>query len=209
MAKVKSIATPTNAVVNPITTEDKIVSAAYVTFARYGIAKTTMEDIAISAGITRPTVYKYFISKNEIVNHLSHLEIHKLHSEVRRRSLKHDSLVENIVEALLAGTRVSSRNIYVRRVMEAVYIPSASTSPAESVHRINKDWWRQLVEDNVRENEFNNDLSVDEIASWLSMSIAVLLIKVESVETTDAELRAFISRFIVPPLMPKNVDQTS
>ncbi len=45
------------------------------------------------------------------------------------------------------------------------------------------------------------DLSVDDVVSWLTLSQALLLIKVDAVEIGDAELGAFIRRFIVEPLL--------
>jgi AcrR family transcriptional regulator len=46
--------------------ESRIFDAAEGLFARYGLRKTTIEDIAREAGIGKGTVYNYFPSKEEI-----------------------------------------------------------------------------------------------------------------------------------------------
>ena len=45
----------------------QLLQAAETVFARKGYADTTMADIAESAGVTRPTVYAYFSSKDDVL----------------------------------------------------------------------------------------------------------------------------------------------
>jgi AcrR family transcriptional regulator len=55
---------------SPVDSDDargRIVSAAVECIDRMGPDKTTMDDVAKVAAITRPTVYKYFPSRNELL----------------------------------------------------------------------------------------------------------------------------------------------
>jgi AcrR family transcriptional regulator len=183
------------------TTEERIIASAYQCFSNYGIAKTSMEDIAREAELSRPTVYKYFPNKSEIVNQISMLEALKLNNEVRRRCTRQNSVVDTIIEATLIAARVSSKNVYVRRVMESIFVPSISSDPAGPIHQINRGWWRRLIEEGVQHHELATDLTLDQIVSWLSLSQALLLVKLEAVRISDDELREFIRRFIVEPLL--------
>lgn len=47
-----------------------IVQAADALFARHGVAKTTMDDIAKAAGYSKSTLYVYFQSKEDILHHI-------------------------------------------------------------------------------------------------------------------------------------------
>jgi AcrR family transcriptional regulator len=49
-----------------------LLSAARRLFARQGVADTTMDDIARLAGVSRPTVFNYFPSKNLLLAALVH-----------------------------------------------------------------------------------------------------------------------------------------
>jgi AcrR family transcriptional regulator len=52
------------------TTEDtrgRIVLAALKRYLMYGIKKTSMEDVAAEAGLTRVTIYRYFPDKKNLV----------------------------------------------------------------------------------------------------------------------------------------------
>lgn len=66
-------------------TAARIVESARACFERYGIQKTTIEDIAKAAGVSRPTVYKHFPGKMEIVDHISMLELDKVQQALRER----------------------------------------------------------------------------------------------------------------------------
>ena len=44
-----------------------IIEAAFTQFIQYGFQKTTMADIAVATGISRPSIYTYFENKEEIL----------------------------------------------------------------------------------------------------------------------------------------------
>lgn len=46
---------------------ERIFEATFACVARYGIAKTTVEDVAREARMSRATVYRYFAGKDELV----------------------------------------------------------------------------------------------------------------------------------------------
>lgn len=48
-------------------TEKKFIDAAVRIFLRYGVRKSTMSDIAAEAGVSRPTLYASYRSKDEIL----------------------------------------------------------------------------------------------------------------------------------------------
>ena len=45
----------------------QILAAAERVIQRYGISKTTMDDIGREAGVSRPTVYRYFGDREALV----------------------------------------------------------------------------------------------------------------------------------------------
>ena len=47
--------------------ENRICQAAFACFHRVGVERTTMSDVAREAGITRPTLYKYFRNKTDVL----------------------------------------------------------------------------------------------------------------------------------------------
>lgn len=58
--------------------KDQIVEAAIREFARKGLSRTTINDIANAAGIGKGTVYEYFSNKEEIVHETFRFFMHSL-----------------------------------------------------------------------------------------------------------------------------------
>jgi AcrR family transcriptional regulator len=48
-------------------TQQKILDAAIACVKQWGIEKTSLNDIAKAAGVTRPTVYSYFPNRNDVI----------------------------------------------------------------------------------------------------------------------------------------------
>ena len=56
-----------------VTLDDKqsvILTAAWAAFASYGYRKTSMDDIAKGAGMSRPALYMHFKNKEDILRSL-------------------------------------------------------------------------------------------------------------------------------------------
>jgi AcrR family transcriptional regulator len=48
-------------------TRSRILAAARESFTRHGVRRTTMDDVAAAAGVTRTTVYRYFGDRRELI----------------------------------------------------------------------------------------------------------------------------------------------
>ena len=49
-----------------------IIEAAFTQFIQYGFQKTTMADIAVATGISRPSIYTYFENKEDFNSRVDH-----------------------------------------------------------------------------------------------------------------------------------------
>lgn len=137
--------------------EDKrelLLDASERAFCRLGHARTTMAALAEEAGVTRPTVYSYFPSKDEVFLALA--------DRVRREFLAlqeqavNDSPLETIKEALYAYLEAFTRH----RGMLTVIAHEALTDPAMG----------ELLEDvfsraNRRNTRFIERLAADGLVS--------------------------------------------
>ena len=76
--------------------ELSILKAAQSVFAKYGVAKTTMSDIAEAAGVARQTVYNAFATKNDILRASVRIETERSIAEVRAAWEKAADFAERI-----------------------------------------------------------------------------------------------------------------
>lgn len=182
-------------------TQERILRAAYSCFEQYGIGKTTIENIASRAKVSRPTVYKYYPSKDAILDEISVRETWRVNSEVRRRLVRSDDFAEFLADTLLLVIRLANENIYIRRMVESIEFQESVISPSSLMQQLQRTWWTNLFEQARARGEIATDLEIDEIIYWLARAQAMLMLQVASPQIDDAEKRRFIRRFIVQPLL--------
>lgn len=182
-------------------TRERVVAAAYACFAQYGIAKTTIEDIARRAGFSRPSVYKYFAGKAALLDEISRREVLKVNAEVRARLVRHAAFADLMTEALFLVVRIAGGNFYIRRMLESHDFQLASMDPASPMFAMQRDWWHGPLEAAAARGELAGDLGGEEIILWLSHSQTMLLTHAENPAIDDAALRRMIRRFVVRPLL--------
>ncbi len=62
-----------------------ILNAAEAVFSRYGVSKTTMHDIAVTAGVSRQTLYNAYPNKKEILRATFRMGAHKIMAAVQTK----------------------------------------------------------------------------------------------------------------------------
>lgn len=81
----------------PLTeTEEKIIDAATRCFVRFGARKTSMNDIAADAGVSRQTIYDLFGGKDELICASIRKITNENLAEVRRLADAHEALAEKL-----------------------------------------------------------------------------------------------------------------
>lgn len=80
---------------------EQILAAAEVVILRYGIPKTTMDDIGREAGVSRPTVYRYFGDREALVGALIERRSRMLFERARTFILSHETFAEQLIEGLV------------------------------------------------------------------------------------------------------------
>jgi AcrR family transcriptional regulator len=85
--------------------EERATTALLVCIARFGLSKTTLDDVAREAGCSRATLYRYFDGKAALVRRAVDVEIERLTSRAVAAAGAHDSLLDATVAAVVTGAR--------------------------------------------------------------------------------------------------------
>jgi len=91
--------------------EARVVAGAVACIARWGVAKTTLDDIAREAGCSRATVYRLVPGgKSSLVQLVGQHEVARLLGIVTRRVDRAGDLDEMLVEAISTAARFIAEN---------------------------------------------------------------------------------------------------
>lgn len=82
-------------------TRDRILEAAFSAVATHGLSRLTVDDVARLARLSRQTVYRYFDSKDALIQALVYREEETFIEGVRAAHARHDRLEDAMREAIL------------------------------------------------------------------------------------------------------------
>ncbi|WP_185995965.1 TetR/AcrR family transcriptional regulator [Nocardioides campestrisoli] len=145
-------------------TDEQILHAAAGVFTRLGYTRTTIADIATEAGSTRPTVYSYFSSKEDVFRRLAE-RVRDQFTAAQR--VPEDLPADQIIRLADIGyLRSYSENAGLLTILQhqALADPSMSDLWQEMHTRINRSHIR-FMERLVEEGEAVPAASLDSIAN--------------------------------------------
>lgn len=171
----------------------RILDAAAVLFARKGVARTQMADVARAAGCSRATLYRYFESRRALQAAFVDREARRIAATVAGEVAGVEDPSGRIVEGVLAAVSAVRRE-------EALlaWFTEGDAGTAAAVARASELIGRigaQFLGD-------PDDADVRARSGWLVRVIVSLL---AMPPTDDAEERALVERFVAPVVSAASV----
>jgi AcrR family transcriptional regulator len=98
---------------------ERILEATYACVARYGISKTTVEDAAREARLSRATVYRHFPGgKDELISETIRWETARFFSRLAGAVATANNLAELLEEALLFAHRAIEEHAVLQKILQ-------------------------------------------------------------------------------------------
>lgn len=197
---VKSISVKSNEA-QPPQARRRILTGARACFARLGIDKATIVDIADAADYSRPVIYKHFSDKADIVDCVCLEEMQALQAELTLRIARDRPYAEQLTAAIFEAVVIAKGNIYIQRFMEDREAWVRSQTQIGKVHVWVRDRWTSFLARGQNQGILAADIDIDETVTWISMVQSLLLIRFASEEIDREATRRFVERFVVRPLL--------
>ncbi len=175
---------------------ERLLEVAAHCLARDGIAGTGIAHVALEAGVSRPTVYRYFKDRTELIRSVLLQAGLRLANEVQSHIRELESPGEKIVEATLFTLRAIHKNPVLRQVWQPAMIDitvlRGFTQPA-SVTFTRVALGEMIEEAGWDEGEANE-------AMEYMLRIILSLLAAPEPQRSEQELRQFLFRRLVPAL---------
>lgn len=174
---------------------DRLVDAAEACFARFGVAKTTLEDIASEAGVSRATVYRYFEGgRDEIVLGVVLREARTFLATLDRRVQREGTLADAIVEGVLytvAAVR-KSQHLALLFAPEVAGQTTSIAGASTALFELTNDFLRPIFERARAEGRIRRDVVADDAAEFVLRMILSLLSVSGPRQRSSAKEREFV-----------------
>jgi AcrR family transcriptional regulator len=186
------------------TNAERILEAAEECFARYGFQKTSMEDIAREAGLSRRSVYRHFPDKSALFNHVAAGRTRIFLDEIVERTAALDGLSAQIEEV----ARLTSRFIREDPISAALRrvdpdsLARIVTTEAGELLGMAMEAIVPLIEIARARGEVRADLDIVRAAEWITrMVFSLTATPSVTFDIDDPEQKAeFIREFLLPGL---------
>lgn len=177
----------------------RLLTAAEACFNRYGIAKTTMDDVAREGGVSRATVYRYFPDREALVAasivRRARLNIPDAHAHMA----KYRSFARKLVEGLIFNIRRGQHDPVVTLIVGGQSELAAKIlGGTEVAHELTYELWEPILAAAQERGEMSPDLDLRAAATWLARVTLMLVAQEESERLDGDALRAELRTFVLP-----------
>jgi AcrR family transcriptional regulator len=188
----------------------RLVEAARTCLTRNGLAKTTIEDVAGEANVSRQTVYRYFANRDELLlaGVLAELQASQAvpdrSEEMARAARTPIEAVASLVEGVVHTLETIRTNPLLHSLLaaESDSMRAAIDGASQALFRLYADELRPWLVLGQDSELLRADVEPDEIAELL-LRLTLSFITTEGWVHRDADdLRRFLITFLTPALSP-------
>jgi AcrR family transcriptional regulator len=178
---------------------ERILTAAERCIDRHGIRKTTMDDVASEVGLTRPSVYRYFADRDDLLIELITRHARALVGRARKPISRQGSLADQIVEKILYTADHGRRDPLTRHVIDPDGTSLGKRMIASGTTEMCRaEMWDPLLVAAVANNELPPGLPRSDIHLWLSNVTVMVMRGLEDGDGDVRRYRSILRRFVAP-----------
>jgi AcrR family transcriptional regulator len=177
---------------------DRLIDAAEACFTKFGPAKTTLEDIASQAGVSRATVYRYFDGgRDEIILGVVLREGQEFLESLGRRVQREETLEDAIVEGVLYTVAAVRKNEHLA-LLFAPEVAGHTTSIAgasTALYELTQDFLRPIFEEARTAGQLRDGIIAEDAAEFVLRMILSLLAVAGPRKRSQAKEREFLRAY--------------
>jgi AcrR family transcriptional regulator len=186
----------------------RLVDAAEACIDRKGLAKTTLEDVARQAKVSRATVYRYVDNRDELMLAVLLRDLDRSIETPLADFVAGADTPEAYATALadtaayLLHTIRSSPRLRQLLQREGQGLSATIAGASDALFHEHADDLRPRLEDARRRGLVRDDLDADELAEWILRAILSLLTVAGPVARGPDEERRYLRALLGPALVP-------
>lgn len=180
---------------------DDILKAAESCFEYFGFRKTTVDDIAKSAGISRTTVYRFFKDRDALLSALVLSHGEDLMAATRAHVEQFSTFEDILVEGMLFQIEYGRKDLFWRLLVSPEYmdITNRFIISSAATLALTTPLWEPLIAAGQERGEVGADLDVHDGCRWIVLVNVIAFSSNDLVPDGSDGLRAWLRQFVLPP----------
>ncbi len=186
----------------PDRARDRLLDAAETCFGRFGISKTTVEDIAKQASVSRATVYRYFSGRDAVVSGVILRETERHLQRVRPRVESQPDLGSAILEFVEVTLRAAARDETIGMLFtsdDGLNSVGIIEGTSVALFELITEFLRPVFAG--RSDEHLVGLPIEDASEWILRAILSLLTVRGPKRRSGDGLDTYLRRFLLPAIL--------
>lgn len=188
---------------NADTARAQILAAADATVERFGVAKTTIDDVARETGVSRPTIYRYFRDRDTLMTALIETRSRRLFADTHAYVADRESFAEQVVDGLLYLVDRGRLDAAIRLLVSTEHADRSSglDGSSELAARLTYEMWSPLLQKARARGEIRDGITDSEICKWITLVELILAGLMDFGDPQGESNRRLVARLLLPGIM--------
>jgi len=184
---------------------ERILAAAERCIDRHGIRKTTMDDIASEVGLSRPSVYRHFADRDDLLVELITRHARAINDRAHKSISRQSSLPDQVIEGVLKIADNARRDPLTRYAIDTDGSSLSRRMIASGMSEmIRAEIWDPYLDTAIANNELSPGVPRSDIHLWLGNLLKMVMRGVEDGEGDLKRYRSIMRRFVAPAFASPN-----
>jgi AcrR family transcriptional regulator len=181
---------------------ERLLNAAEICFERYGLRRTTIDDVAREAKVSRSTVYRYFDGRGDLIVAAHLRENEAVNAKVKSLMNRPGSFAERYLEATMRSIYAVRSGKYLPLMLspEGALLASKSITASNAFYESARATMEPFFERAKADGEVRADLELDDLIEWNVRVIFSFAMFDGPIKRDRAGLRRLVGDFLLPAL---------
>lgn len=183
-------------------TPSQVIAAATKCIYRFGVAKTSMIDVAKELGVSRQTVHRVFDTRADLLSAVADDRSDLLAKRLADAFTAFDSFEEALVEGSMLSLRVAKNDAIVIEIQDRADHAQDKFMfrGSPKLRQIMLDLWGPLIDDARTNGVLRDGISTDWAVEWIRNVHAMATMRDDY---DERRLRKMLRDFLVPSLVKR------
>jgi AcrR family transcriptional regulator len=179
-----------------------VLLAAEACFLRLGIAKTTMDDVAREAGVSRPTVYRYYATRDDLISGVHLARAQKLLDRAAEFVATQPTFADKMVEGMIFMVDAGRSDPLIMHLVSAEFMEVASrvSGTPQLAADLTAKMWEPVLREGQASGDVRADLDIERFRGLLMLLQLVLVGRIECLGADHPSHRSMLTRYLLPAL---------
>jgi len=182
---------------------ERVLDATESCLERFGLGKTTIEDVAQAAGVSRATIYRQFGSRDALLLAAAAREAERVASLAELHLRRFDDVGSWLVEGILFCLHEIPKRPLLGQFLHPQEFGAASRLVLTSDHMlaIGSEILRPIFEPARREGLLQEDVELDSLIEWVLRILMSYLAVPGPPTRSEEDLRRILQTMLLPAVL--------